>query len=206
MKLKYFFILIIFVVLVSGLYFSRSSTSISPNFAKIFLGNTGVYNILTTDEQNIMRSVLSNLDFVQNENDGTCVLKYYDDETVLAYCGSGGKSPSINVYSRKTKQRITNALENIVVFEGFYESSSIIFGLANERITYFKPGFQTTKSVGIKTIDSNESYVKKQLIRSDYNFSYNEQSNSITVGVFKNKDADGSFEREKLRDETYILN
>lgn len=206
--MKYFSLCVFFLLLVvSSAYFVSTSTPTpNPHFGRILLGNEGLYDVLPRDEQLIVRSVRPDVDIVQDDGNGTCVLKYYNSEVVLVYCAEGGKPPSMGVYSNKTKQRITNTSENIVVFEGFYESSSIIFSVANERITYFKPGFQTTKSVGIKISNGNESYIKKLLLRSDYDFSYDEQSSNITVGVFKNKDSDGSFGREKLRDETYVLN
>lgn len=210
--LKTFFavIAVAFVVSISFLFFSRNSEKlVQQNIGKILLGDSSLSQNLKPEELKILETVIP-VDVRRSvaEGFGTCYLKYFDTQVALAGCAEGKPGNPISVYkiSENNKGALLLGLGgDLNAWGGYYESKNIIITVFDTSITYFRPGFTEIKKVPGSDLEyQTENYVKWGGAKNEYEFSFDETTNILTVSVFKYQPLEGEYSA-KLREVQFVL-
>lgn len=133
-----------------------------------------------------------------------CQLKYSDSKVALVGCL--GSKVGIRFFLVKLTdiKSFNTDVDTITVNTwGYVETRDILISIQHNNITYFKPGFTKIKRASDSELIFPETYIKRIGMADEYEFSFDENTNILTVSVFRNEHTEGP--NTKLREVQFLL-
>jgi hypothetical protein len=180
----------------------------------ILIGDRAKYENLSEEEKQLMGQYYTATTkdlkqvFIDQMPISGCYLKYYDAKTMMVGCVAGKPGLPLSLIEKKTWQTLQPELScGINLWDGISETSQYVIAVGDTNICYFKAGDENIKNLhGAKLTSKNEGYVKIGGMANEYDFTFDEPSETFIVSIFKR---DGSIDpthpNQKLRTETFIL-
>lgn len=208
--LKKTFFVILFLIFSGGLILisKDQQEQVQQDVGKMLLGDRSLSQNLKPEELMVLETVIpEDVRRSVAEGFGTCYLKYFDAQIALAGCAEGKPGNPISAYkiSRSNKDASLIGLGGeLNALVGYYESENIMFSVSDSVITYFRPGFTEIKKVPGSELDYQvENYVKQGGMQNNYEFSFDQNTNILTVSVFRNEHTEAP--NTKLREVQFVL-